>query len=132
MQPYPWYFIVDGNPVKVVEQGEVLAMDPATGAMVPDASYRDRISGAQVDKDAYMALLDKLRQPILERFATAPLPWEHTNDSEEPFRCTVDGHEIRIRLGDFPDEAMYLMHIDGQGVYALDDWPSAWTKPGRP
>ncbi len=129
-KPYPWYFVIDGNPVKVAAKDEVLAMDPSTGAMVPNASYRDRVSGGgEVDKATYMELLDKVRQPILERYATAPLQWESTGDSDEPFRITVDGHVLTIRMGDFPDEALYLMHIDGLGVYAIDDWPSAWKKP---
>lgn len=128
-KPYPWYFIIDGRPVKVVA-AEVLAMDPSTGAMFANASYRDRVSGAQVEKHAYMELLERLRQPILERYATAALQWESTSDNDEPYRTSVDGHELTIRLGDFPEEAMYLVHVDGQGVYALDDWPNAWRKPG--
>lgn len=130
-KPYPWYFVIDGNPVKVASKDEVLAMDPSTGAMVPNASYRDRLSAGEVDKDAYMAVLDKLRQPILERYATAPLQWESTGDVDEPHRLVVDGHVLTIRAGDFPDEALYLVHIDGQGVYALDNWPSPWKRPGQ-
>jgi hypothetical protein len=128
-KPYPWYFVIDGNPVKVAAKDEVLAMDPSTGAMVPSASYQDRLSSGEVDKATYMELLDKVRQPILERYATAPLQWESTGDSDEPFRITVDGHVLTIRMGDFPDEALYLMHIDGRGTYAIDDWPNAWKKP---
>lgn len=130
--PYPGYFVIDGRPVKVVAKGdgtEVLALDPATGAMVPDSSYRDRVSGPQVEKQRYRGLLSRLRQPILERYATAPLRWEWSGDSEVPYRLTLDGHELTIRLGDFPDEALYLMHIDGQGVYELDHWPNAWKTP---
>ena len=122
--PYPWYFVIDGRPIKVVEKdggADVLALDPATGAMV---------SAPQVERAAYMKLLDRLRQPILEGYATAALRWESTGDNEEPYRLAVGGHELTIRLGAFPDEAMYLLHIDGQGVYAIDDWPAAWKKPG--
>ncbi len=131
---YPWYLTIDGRPVKVVGESDVRAMDPATGAMVPDASFADRIEGnsssvVTVSKDEYMAKLDALRQPILERFATAPLRWELTGDHDMPYRVAVDGHELVIRTGDFPDEAMYLLRIDGHEVYEIDDWPSAWIKP---
>jgi len=109
---------------------EVLAMDPSTGAMIANASLGDRLSGCEVAEDAYLELRDKLRQPILERYATAPLQWESTGDNAEPYRLVVDGHVLTIRMGDFPDEALYLLHIDGDGTYAVDDWPSAWKKPG--
>lgn len=131
-KPYPWYFVVDGWPVKVASKDEVLAMDPSTGAMVPNPSYRDRLpGGGEVDKNTYQELLDEVRQPILERYATAPLQWKLTGDGDVPYRVAVDGHELTIRMGDFPAEALYLMHIDAQGVYAIDDWPNAWKKPGQ-
>jgi hypothetical protein len=128
------YFVSDGRPLKLISTPggtTVLALDPSTGAMVPDERYADRLSGAEVDEATYLKLRDRLRQPILERYAASPLRWESTNDFDEPWRLLVDGHVLTIRLGDFPAEPLYLMHIDGQRVYALDDWPARWTKPGR-
>lgn len=120
------YFVIDGRPIKVVTTDggiEVLAMDPSTGAMVPDARR-------EVDKDTFKKLVDRLRQPILERYASAPLQWESTGDDDVPYRLEVGGRELTIRQGDFPAEPMYLLQIDGLGLYAIDDWPSAWKKPG--
>lgn len=131
---YPRYFVVDGRPVKVVSATEVRAMDRETGAMVLDASAAVRVTKDEpgivaLSKDEYKRQLDALRQPILERYATANLPWTWTGDNEMPYRAHVDGHELVIREGDFPDEALYLLRIDGQEVYEIDDWPAAWTKP---
>ncbi len=131
---YPWYFTIDERPVKVVGDRDVRAMDPTTGAMVPDPASAERVAardGGVVErtKDEYMERLDALRQPILERYCTAPLAWQWTGDSDMPYRAVVDGHELVIRAGDFPDEAMYMLRIDGQETYEIDDWPSAWVKP---
>lgn len=133
-KPFPWYFTIDARPVKVVGDNDVRAMDRTTGAMVPDARSAELVAGdhpgvVALTRDEFMQRLDALRQPILERYATASLAWTWTGDSELPYRVVVDGHELAIRPGDFPDEAMYLLRIDGEDVYELDDWPSAWTRP---
>jgi acyl-homoserine lactone acylase PvdQ len=140
MKPYPWYFTIDGRPVKVVGDGDVHAMDPRTGAIRPDVAMATRIrtdaNAAHVDDglialshDEFRARLDALRQPILERFATAPLSWTWSGDVTVGYRTTFDGHDLAVRSGDFPEEAMYLVTIDGEELYELDGWPSAWSSP---
>lgn len=129
--PYPRYLAVEGRPVKIVAPGEVRAMDRATGAMLVDVNLTERIAdtAATLSASEYQRLLDELRQPILERYATAAIRWAATGDSDVPYRATLDGHELTIRQGDFPDEAMYLLRIDGDELYEIDDWPGAWTRP---
>jgi hypothetical protein len=136
-KPYPWYFTIDGRPVEVVGANDVRAMDPATGIMVPDGSYAERIARGgpgvvALSRDRYIERLDLLRQPILERYASTPLTWERTGDGELPYRVVVDGHELVIRVGEFPEEPLYLLRVDGQEEYAIDDWPAAWKKPWPP
>lgn len=127
--------MVEGRPVKVVGDNDVRAMNWATGAMVPEGGYAERIAGGGpgvvgLSRDEYMQHLDAIREPIVERYLSAPLSWQWTDDNETPYRVVVDGHELVIRTGDFPAEPMYLLRIDGDEAYALDDWPAAWKRPG--
>lgn len=137
MKPYPWYFTIDGRPVEVVCEGDVRAMDPGTGSMIPSARAAERLRAGSSDdelhatvvalsKDEFRKQRDAARQPIIERFATAQLSWEFTGDVELPYRTTFDGHELLIRTGDFPAEAMYLLSINGDELYEFDGWPAAW------
>lgn len=41
----------------------------------------------------------------------------------------VDGRRWTIRLGEFPDEQLYALAIDGVEALRFDDWPPAWTRP---
>ena len=41
----------------------------------------------------------------------------------------VDGERWTIRLGDFPDEPLYALAIDGVEVLRFDDWPPLWARP---
>jgi hypothetical protein len=35
-----------------------------------------------------------------------------------------------LRLGDFPEEALYTLLIGSADMGALDDWPAHWWRPG--
>jgi len=49
-----------------------------------------------------------------------------------PYVAGVDGHDLVIRLGDFPEEDLYTLIVDGVEVGAFNDWPSTWdrSRPG--
>lgn len=133
-KPSSRYFTIEGRLIEVVNDSSIRTIDPATGLMVPDDTYAERIASGgpgvmSLSRAEYMRRCDALRQSILERYATAPLAWERTGDGEVPYRVVVDGHELAIRVGEFPLEALYTLRIDGQEVYEIDDWPTAWQKP---
>lgn len=133
-EPSSRYFTIEGRLVEVVNDDGVRTMDPATGLMVPDGTYAERIASGgpgvvSLSRAEYVRRRDALRQLILERYATTPLAWERTGDGEVPYRVVVDGHELAIRVGEFPVEALYTLRIDGQEVYEIDDWPAAWQRP---
>lgn len=131
------FFAINGRPVRVASDGDVRAMDPVTGAMVPDGACAERVAAmgpgvVELSQQDYRRRLDALRQPLLERYASAALRWDLADDDELSYCAAVDGHELAIRTGDFPDEPMYLLYVDGQELYTLDDWPSQWLKPSGP
>ncbi|MCP3141517.1 hypothetical protein [Pyxidicoccus xibeiensis] len=63
-------------------------------------------------------------------FIKRKLSWAKTTDPLHPFRAQVDGHTLTVRLGDFPEESMYTLLVDGQSIVEFDDWPKSWTRPG--
>ena len=54
--------------------------------------------------------------------------WQGTGDLESPWAAEVDGERWMIRLGDFPEEPMYRLEVDGAEVGELHDWPQGWTR----
>lgn len=54
--------------------------------------------------------------------------WESTGDALVPYRTTIDGHALTVRVGDFPEEAMYALLVDGNVVAEFDDWPTRWLR----
>jgi len=67
----------------------------------------------------------------IEGAHTRALTWEHTGDAEEPWQAEVNGACWRIRVGDFPAEALYTLLVDDEEVLELDEWPDAWTRGPR-
>ena len=60
------------------------------------------------------------------------IQWSRTADAEFPYVATVDGHQWKIRINDFPvDEYKYTLMIDGVESDNFNDWPSVWTKPPK-
>jgi hypothetical protein len=61
-----------------------------------------------------------------------PVHWKLTPDAEYPYDADVAGRHWRVRLGDFPEEALYTLLVDGKETATFDDWPAAWAKPSLP
>ena len=59
---------------------------------------------------------------------TRAISWRNGPDPEYIRVATVDGQAWVIRLGDFPDEPMYTLLVDGEPVLEFDDWPPAWGR----
>lgn len=58
------------------------------------------------------------------------ITWSKGHDPSVMYTAEVDGARWTIRLGEFPDEPLYTLAIDGIEVLSFDDWPPAWTRPG--
>ncbi len=63
---------------------------------------------------------------IKNYFAKA-IEWKSSNDAEHPWCTTLEGKKARIRINDFPAEALYTLIIGGSEA-DFDEWPSRWTK----
>ncbi len=119
---------------------EVLKFVPPGAERVPDDAFwsergravRDREPGRfrrarlEAVRDAYVAA-------YLEHDLTLThVEWKHTGDGALPYTADVDGRRLTIRVNDFPAEPLYTLIVDGVEQRDLDDWPSAWVKPGAP
>lgn len=62
-------------------------------------------------------------------YAGLPVAWEHTGDGEFPYRATVDGAELVVRVNDFPAEPLYSLLVNGRTAVDLEDWPERWRRP---
>ena len=84
------------------------------------AALRAELAGLLAEKPA-LTTKDLLARPI---------EWAQTGDGEFPYAVTADGHQLTVRINDFPAEPMYTIMIDGVEWTDLDDWPAAWKRPG--
>jgi hypothetical protein len=66
------------------------------------------------------------------RYTSRAIGWEHTGDGEFPYRASVDGADLVIRVNDFPAEPLYSLLVNGQPEQDLEDWPGSWVRPGMP
>ena len=65
-------------------------------------------------------------------FDGLPIAWAHTGDGDFPYRATVDGVELLLRVNDFPAEPLYSLLVNGQVAEDLEDWPAPWVRPSTP
>ncbi|GAB2660944.1 hypothetical protein GCM10027068_46260 [Prescottella soli] len=59
------------------------------------------------------------------------LSWQDTGDAVVPYRRSIRGRDLRIRLGDFPAEALYTLLDGDEPIEEFDDWPECWQRPTR-
>jgi hypothetical protein len=55
------------------------------------------------------------------------IKWNSSSDAEHPWCTTLEGKKARIRINDFPAEALYTLEVDGSEA-DFDEWPSGWVK----
>ena len=58
--------------------------------------------------------------------------WAQTGDPRYPFAATVDGQRWTVYLGEFPEEPLYTLLVDGQPAESFDTWPTTWDRSARP
>jgi hypothetical protein len=67
-----------------------------------------------------------------EQWTEVRIVWEHTGDSEFPYRAEVEGQTLTIRVNDFPAEPLYTLFVGDTEVEDLEDWPELWDRPPVP
>lgn len=120
------YYAVNDRPVALLdtEDGGLAAygLDLPTGLLVRDPALFERVSrGGDVDSLDPGAFLTLCAQHLL----AASLPWESTGDGEIPYAYGP----WRVRVNDFPGEALYSVLYDGERAIDLEDWPEPWSRP---
>lgn len=53
--------------------------------------------------------------------------WKETFNPEFPLRAAHNGEELRLRLNDFPAEALYTLFVNNVEITDIDDLPANWT-----
>jgi len=64
----------------------------------------------------------------LERLKNRKVLWSSTDSAEYPFKANVGGVEYKVRVNDFPEEAMYSVIGNGEVIGDFDDWPFIWER----
>ena len=132
------FFALAGRPLLETRTAaggaDLFALDRTTGAFLParDLWPRLRDGAADLDEigeDLFRQIGREWRRRAMESRTMQPVTWQATGDAEYPWRATLDGHETRIRINDFPAEPLYSVIVADQSVGELDDWPPAWVKP---
>lgn len=67
----------------------------------------------------------------MDDWTAAPIRWQNTGDGEYPFRADLGADALVLGVNDFPADPLYTLYANGSAVVDLEDWPSAWLRPGR-
>ncbi|GAA5067137.1 hypothetical protein [Nocardia callitridis] len=62
-------------------------------------------------------------------FLRQRIVWASTGDAQTPYLAESAGRVLTVRIGDFPEESLYTLLVDGAAVAEFDDWPSVWVRP---
>lgn len=54
------------------------------------------------------------------------IKWNKVEDAEYPFMAHLNGHNLQLRVNDFPEEPFFTLIVDGECKEDLDDWPETW------
>lgn len=65
-----------------------------------------------------------------KKYLEEPIKWTRRQDAEYPYEAQYGGHELLVRLNDFPAEELYALIEDGREVTNFDDWPTPWSRAG--
>lgn len=57
------------------------------------------------------------------------MAWQRSGDAEFPYQARHEGMLWRVRVNDFPAQALYTLLVDGAEWVDFDDWPRCWHRP---
>lgn len=65
-----------------------------------------------------------------QRLLTTPILWQRTSGLPSQLTATVEGVELRLEFGDWPDtEIGATVYVSGKPVLQLQRWPECWIAP---
>ena len=64
----------------------------------------------------------------LEKLLATRVRWTENEDPVRRWVARVGSEDWIVSIGDFPDEPLYTLTVDGNHIGDFDDWPSAWTR----
>lgn len=138
MGPENRFYTVNDRPVALLATPEggqqAYAYDYASAQLRADPAMFERIS--DVGGDVQSLSRADWGSALADLLSEATVRWNGTDDGEYPYRYEMGSLSWRIRIGDFPEEALYHLVLDGPAstdqaieVLSLDDWPASWAKP---
>lgn len=65
----------------------------------------------------------------LAAYLARAVAWSRTGLAEFPYAAVVGGDQWRVRINDFPVQALYTLMVNGAEIVDFDDWPPAWRRP---
>ncbi|WP_329101410.1 hypothetical protein OG792_20995 [Micromonospora sp. NBC_01699] len=71
-------------------------------------------------------------RPGTSSLGSTRIVWTHTGNGESPYRAVAGGHELTVRVNDFPAKMLYTVIVDGVETEDLEDWPPEWIRPRVP
>jgi len=64
----------------------------------------------------------------MSEWTLTPIIWRKGDDPEVPWVAEIQGHQLGLRLGDYPDEVLYTLVVDGEPTTSFDNWPPSWMR----
>lgn len=52
--------------------------------------------------------------------------WSRTTDAEFPYKATVEGRLLRLRINDFPAEPYFTVMEGGNELLNIEGWTEGW------
>lgn len=135
------YYALAGRPIVQIRTPgggrAILALDPATGALLPSYALYHRLSEGSVDLDeldqtAFQGLVNRWRGRIMAECAASAIPWTRTGDLDFPYAARRAGQRLALRLNDHPSEPLLTLFVGDQPIAQLKEWPEAWQRERSP
>jgi len=84
-------------------------------------------SDVQLSRNA-LVMATPAPAPDFRALLGMPISWSNTTDLDTPWRASLGGLNLAVRMNDFPDETLYSLLVDDKVVAEFDDWPPAWSR----
>lgn len=111
---------------------EQLVAEAKAEGLSGDDVYRHIIDCAcQPVPDGYQQVSLTEESPDGSCLLTRRLVWRRTGSAVMAYRTSFEGKELTLRIGDFPEEFLFTLLVNGEAVAVFDLWPDGWRRPPR-
>ncbi|AHE68109.1 hypothetical protein [Legionella oakridgensis] len=73
-------------------------------------------------------LATAVKEGILEALLKEPIFWKRTNDVEFPYRATLQGETLRMRINDYPDRSAYTVMRGDREIMDINGFRDNWQR----